>query len=119
MHKLNELKVWKKAMEIVEMTYLLSTKFPGEEKFGLTSQIRRSAVSIPSNIAEGAERFSDKEFARFLYIARESAAELRTQLYIANKINLIDHKRTREYVDEVTQLYAMLHGLAKSLNPKP
>ena len=75
----------------------------------------RAAVSIPSNIAEGAERFSDKEFVRFLYIARGSAAELRTQIYIANKINIIDTELAKEYVKEVTQLSAMLQGLAKSL----
>ena len=107
------LDVWKRSSRLaVEIYGALSNC----RDFSLKDQITRAAVSIPSNIAEGAERFSDKEFARFLYIARGSAAELRTQLYIANKVNLIDNKRAKEYVDEVTQLSAMLQGLVKSLN---
>ena len=107
------LDVWKRSSRLAVEIY---GALRGCRDFSLKDQMTRAAVSIPSNIAEGAERYSDKEFARFLYIARGSAAELRTQLYIANKINLLDNKRTKEYVEEVTQLSAMLHGLAKSLN---
>ncbi|MGB8374389.1 MAG: four helix bundle protein, partial [Salegentibacter sp.] len=69
MHKLEELKIWNKAMLVAEKTYMLSANFPKEEKFGLTSQIRRSAVSVPSNIAEGAGRNTKGEFRNFLSIA--------------------------------------------------
>ena len=107
------LDVWKRSSRLAVEIY---SALRDCRDFSLKDQMTRAAVSIPSNIAEGAERYSDKEFARFLYIARGSAAELRTQLYIANKINLIDNKRTKEYVEEATQLSAMLHGLVKSLN---
>ena len=108
-----DLVVWKRSSRLAVEIY---NELSNCRDYSLKDQMTRAAISIPSNIAEGAERFSDKEFARFLYIARGSAAELRTQLYIANKINLIDNKRTKEYVEEVTQLSAMLHGLVKSLN---
>ena len=107
------LDVWKRSSRLAVEIY---SALRDCRDFSLKDQMTRAAVSIPSNIAEGAERYSDKEFARFLYIARGSAAELRTQLYIANKINLIDNKSTKEYVEEVTQLSAMLQGLVKSLN---
>ena len=72
MHNFQELKIWQKSMDITEQTYRLSAEFPKEEKYGLTSQIRRSAVSIPSNIAEGAGRNTDGEFKNFLVIASGS-----------------------------------------------
>ncbi len=107
-----DLDVWKRSSRLAVEIYRTLSEC---RDFGLKDQMTRSAVSIPSNIAEGAERFSDKEFVRFIYIARGSAAELRTQLYIANKVNLIDSKLAKKYVDEVTQLSAMLQCLAKSL----
>jgi len=107
-----DLEVWKRSSRLaVEMYNTLRNC----RDYALKDQMTRAVVSIPSNIAEGAERFSDREFARFLYIARGSAAELRTQLYIANKVNLIDAKLANQYVEEVTQLSAMLQGLVKSL----
>lgn len=115
MHKLNELKVWKKAMEIVEMTYLLSTKFPGEEKFGLTSQIRRSAVSIPSNIAEGAGRSTQGEFKNFLSIANGSAYELLTQLILSHRLNLVLKEEAVPIISEVIEIQKMNYSLIKSL----
>lgn len=78
-----ELNVWKKSMDLVTAIYDLSSAFPDDERFGLTSQIRRSAVSIPSNIAEGAARKGDKELTQFIYIALGSLAELETQYLIA------------------------------------
>ncbi len=78
MHHLEQLKVWKLAMEIAKDVYIITKDFPSEEKFGLTSQVRRAAVSIASNIAEGAGRYSDKEFAQFLSIASGSSFEVRT-----------------------------------------
>ena len=108
-----ELDVWKRSSRLAVEIY---NELRECRDYALKDQMTRAAVSIPSNIAEGAERFSDREFARFIYIARGSAAELRTQLYIAKKVNLIDKKQANKYVEEVTQLSAMLQGLAKSLN---
>lgn len=90
MHNLNNLKLWQKAISIAENIYVLSTNFPVEEKFGLTSQIKRSAVSMPSNIAEGAGRNTKVEFKKFLGIANACSYDLYTQLVLAHKINLVE-----------------------------
>ncbi len=82
-----ELKVWQKSIEFVSQIYNLTKTFPKEETYGLSSQLRRASVSIPSNIAEGASRNTDKEFVRFLYIARASATEIETQLIISERLN--------------------------------
>ncbi|WP_345117504.1 four helix bundle protein [Hymenobacter algoricola] len=84
MHQYKELKVWQKAMSITKLTYRLCAGFPDNERFGLVSQMRRAAVSMPSNIAEGAGRNSRLEFRQFLAIANGSAYELETQLLLAN-----------------------------------
>lgn len=83
---------------------------------GLKNQMTRAAVSVASNIAEGAERNSAKEFSRFLYIARGSAAELRTQIYIAYKIGMIDQETKDALVNELVEISKMLFGLARSIN---
>ena len=107
-----DLDVWKRSSRLaVEIHRILRDC----REFSIKDQMMRSALSIPSNIAEGAERYSNKEFTRFLYIARGSAAELRTQLYIANKIELIDNKLSKRLIGEVTKISAMLYGLVKSL----
>lgn len=82
-----ELKVWQKGIELVKSIYEITKSFPANEQFGLTSQMRRTAVSIPSNIAEGCGRNSNKELTHFLYIALGSAAELETQLIISHDLN--------------------------------
>ena len=84
-----ELEVWKKSMDLVEICYKITNDFPKEELYGLTNQIRRAAVSIPSNIAEGQSRWSTKEFLRFLSIAKGSLSELETQLIVAQRLNYI------------------------------
>jgi four helix bundle protein len=91
--------VWKAAMELAETVYAISAKFPVDERFGLTSQIRRAAVSIPSNIAEGAGRSGTKELGHFLGIALGSVAELETQLELADRLRLAD-----EFDDAFDQL---------------
>ena len=83
MHNFKELDVWKKSRILVKDIYLLLANFPDVEKFGIISQMKRAVVSIPSNIAEGSGRSSDKEFVRFLDIALGSAFELETQLYLS------------------------------------
>jgi four helix bundle protein len=106
-----DLFVWQKAMDIVEMIYGMTENIPKSELYGLTNQIRKSAVSIPSNIAEGAARSSDKEFAQFLYIALGSAAELETQLLLAERLKFIRKAPTNE-LDEIKK---MLIGLIKNV----
>ena len=111
-----DLNVWKKAMDLAAQVYSLTAKFPKEELYGLTSQIRRSAVSIPSNIAEGAARHSRKEFIQFLHIASGSVAELETQLLLAIQIGLLSGDHIISHVEEVRRL---LLGLLRSLKKKP
>ncbi len=100
--------VWQLSIQFVEQIYSLTATFPNEEKYGLTSQIRRSSISIPSNIAEGSSRNSQKEFVRFLSIAIGSSFELETQLLIANKINLIDNDVYSEITKKLNQIQATL-----------
>jgi four helix bundle protein len=105
-----DLDAWKIARELVKSIYLLTRAFPREEIFGLTAQMRRAAVSIPSNIAEGAARAGDKEFAHFLNIARGSVSELETQLIIASDLAYIElNNPVFELVDRVSRLITGLH----------
>jgi four helix bundle protein len=109
-----DLIVWNKSMELVIATYKLSSKFPEEEKFGLISQMRRAAVSVPSNIAEGAARNSTKEYIRFLYIALGSLSELETQFLISNRLEYINDVLE----DTITDIRKLLLSLIKSLKNK-
>jgi four helix bundle protein len=110
--RFEDLEVWKRSSRLAVEIY---NSIRESREYSLKDQLTRAAVSIPSNIAEGAERFSNKEFLRFLYIARGSAAELRTQLYIAKKIGMVEVNKANAYLDEVKQISAMLQGLVKSL----
>lgn len=107
-----ELEVWQRSSRIAVRVYKLTR---GDFDRGLKHQMTRAAVSIASNVAEGAERNSAKEFARFLYIARGSAAELRTQVYIAFKVGLLTKEVKDKRVTELTEISKMLFGLAQSL----
>lgn len=86
--------VWKKSMDFVEAIYALSAKFPNEERYGLTSQIRRAVVSVPSNIAEGAARKSDKEFIQFISIAMGYLSEVETQYYLSIRLGFVKETET-------------------------
>ena len=108
-----DLEVWKKSIELVKITYKLTETFPKNEMYGLTSQMRRSAVSIPSNIAEGAARFSDNETLRFVDIAIGSLAELETQFIISCELQLIDN--IEEVMTATKKVNALLIGLRKHL----
>ena len=112
----HDLEVWKRSIRYVTTIYKLTESFPSVEKFGLTSQIRRSAVSIPSNIAEGAARHSDKEFLRFLYISLGSIAELETQIIISNNLKLIASSGT--VLIELNEIKMMTLGLIKYVKSK-
>ncbi len=115
MHKFKDLKIWQKAMGITEAVYKLSSSFPKEEKYGLTSQIRRSAVSIASNIAEGAGRNSNKEFIYFLSIANGSSFELLTQIYLSKRLNLSSEEETKPIINQISEVCNMNYSLQKSL----
>lgn len=115
MHRFEELKIWQKAMDITENCYRASENFPKEEKYGLTSQLRRSAVSIPSNIAEGAGRNTNGEFRQFLGIANGSSYELLTQLYLSKRLNLITEEKVKLIISEILEVTKMNYSLQKSL----
>ena len=92
-----KLEVWQEAKEFSKMIYEITSNFPDTEKFGLTSQLRRASISIASNIAEGFERNTDKEFIYFLYIAKASAGEVRSQIYLAFDLNYITKTEFEEF----------------------
>ncbi len=110
-----ELDVWKKGLEIVDFVYRITEKFPSGERFGLTTQTQRAAVSVSSNIAEGFCRQYSKEFIQFLFVARGSCAELETQLIIAKKRNYIGGDDFVTLMDYIDHELKMLMNLIKSL----
>jgi four helix bundle protein len=115
MHNLKELKIWHKAIDLSTDVYRMTVDFPKEEKYGLTSQIRRASVSVPSNIAEGAGRNSDKEFIYFLGISNGSSYEIQTQLIISKNLSLIDDK-VDQILDQIDQIQKMNYALQAKLS---
>lgn len=113
MNNYKELIVWQKSVKLAELVYKLTTKFPKEEKYGLTSQIRRCAVSVASNIAEGAGRNSKKEFRNFLGIANGSLNELNTQLEISKRLKIIENKDLDEIILLSDEIQKMIYTLIK------
>jgi four helix bundle protein len=111
-----DLKMWKRGMKLVEDVYKSTRTFPKEEMYGLTSQLRRSAVSIPSNISEGFARFHSKEYRRFLYISLGSCAELTTQIIIALRLKYIDNVNADNLLHNIEEISKMTMGLIKKLN---
>jgi len=116
MHNYKELKVWQKARELVKFIYNLTSKFPKEETYGLTLQMRRAVVSISSNISEGAGHFSNKEFIRFLEISYSSSCELDTQLILSQDIDYINTNELKEGSDKIIEIQKMLSGLMNSFH---
>ena len=112
-----DLIVWHKAMELVKQTYDIIASFPKEEKYALSDQMRRSVVSIPSNIAEGHERGTAKEYAHFLVIAKGSLAELMTQFEICKMLGYVENLQGIESL--VEEISKMLNAILKKLIPKP
>ena len=112
------LEAWKKSFSFVKSVYLITEKFPSDERFGLTSQIRRSSVSIPSNIAEGAGRKSKKECIQFLSISLGSLSELDTQLLLSKELGFIDEKICITLISELDLIGKLIYGLMKSLGYK-
>jgi four helix bundle protein len=111
-----DLNVWNYGIEFVTELYKDTAQFPKDEIYGLTSQMRRAAVSIPSNIAEGAARNHKTEFRQFLYIALSSAAELETQLIISERLSYITKTQKERLIEKLNTISKMLQGLIKSIN---
>lgn len=109
-----DLIVYQKSLDLVEEIYKVTQNFPSEEKFGITSQMRRAAVSVPSNIAEGAARKGGKEFNRFLYISLGSLAEIETLFTISTRLKFLEE--THNLNEEVVYIRRMLLKLIKSLD---
>lgn len=112
------LDVWKMAVDFVVDVYKATEKFPGEEKFGLTSQIRRAAVSVPANIAEGAARKSLKEFSYFLSNAQGSASEVETELLISHRLGYLKRSCFLELQQTLDSIGKMMNGLSRRLTQK-
>ncbi len=107
------LDIWKEGIELVEKIYQLTSTFPEKEKYGIISQMKRSVVSVPTNIAEGAARQSIKEFIQFLYISLGSLSELETLLFISYKLNYFDEKVSNDVFDKVEKLRRMILNFIK------
>ncbi len=110
-----DLIAWQKAVELVTQVYEITRRFPADERFGLTQQLRRAAVSVPSNIAEGKGRGTSAEFARFLNIAAGSLTEIDTQLVIAEQLGFIKNDTLNEVAGSIAEVARIVTGLRKSL----
>lgn len=115
MHKLKDLKIWNKAVDLSGEVYKVTALFPKEEMYNLTSQIRRSAVSVASNIAEGAGRNTNGEFVHFLGIAKGSAYELQTQIFIAKRLGFIDEIAFCNLEDDIDELLKMIYSFKENI----
>jgi len=107
--------IWNKGMEIVRKVYLLTKKFPKEEVYGLVSQMRRAAVSIPSNVAEGSGRNYDKEFKQFLYVSLGSSSELETQILLSKDLGLVNNDDIIDILDDLDHFKRMTSNFIKNL----
>lgn len=118
MHQFEKLKIWQKAMDIAVLVYEISSFLPNDEKFNLIHQIKKCAVSIPSNIAEGSGRNSDKEFIQFLGIANGSTFELITQLILAKRLKLVNEELIQPIINQLVEVSNMNFSFQKSLKEK-
>ena len=114
-HNYRDLAVWQKAMDLVEAVYEQTERLPNHEMFGLRSQLRRSAVSVPSNIAEGQGRRSRREFCKFLKIARGSLCEMETQILIAERLKYVPAGVAAQIIAKCAEVGRLLNGLIRSL----
>ena len=115
MHRFKELEIWKRSRLFSSSIYEVTSKFPSSEKFGLTNQLRRASVSIPSNIAEGSSRNSDKDFIHFLRIAIGSAYEIETQLLIAHDLGFLSKENLQKLIKELEEIIKMSSKFASIL----
>ena len=115
MHRFKELEIWKRSRLFCTKIYSITAKFPESEKFGLTIQLRRASVSIPSNIAEGSSRNSNKDFSRFLQITLGSCYEIETQLMIAYDLNFITDSELKDTISELQEIIKMVSKFKTTL----
>lgn len=116
MHRFKDLEIWKKSRQLCKSVYEVTGHFPDSEKFALTNQLRRASVSIPSNIAEGASRKSNKDFSRFLEIAIGSCYEMETQLLISNDLGFLDDHSLEKLLTSLNSIVKMISKFKSSLN---
>ena len=116
MHNFRKLDIWVKSMDLVTDIYRVTNAFPNQERFGLTSQMQRSAVSIPSNIAEGSAKSSNKDFSRFLEMLIGSLFELETQLILATRLNYIESEVSISTLNKINELQKMIIGFKNKLD---
>lgn len=116
MHNYREIKIWQKSRSLVNDVYLLTKKFPKEEIYGLTSQIRRAVVSIPANTAEGAGRGTDRDFSHFLDIARGSLFEVETLIILSSDLEFIQESQSIEVLEKTTEILRMLNSFQNNLS---
>lgn len=115
MHKYKDLKIWVKSMNLVTEIYKATSQFPHQERFGIITQINRAAISIPSNIAEGAGRNSNAQFLQFISIAHASSYELETQLILSEALGYLTKEKLSELLINIEELQKMSFSLQKSL----
>ena len=115
MHKVKELKVWQKGMEIVTDVYALVKSFPDDERYGLSSQLKRAAISIPSNVAEGAGRRSEAEFRQFINISNGSSYEVETLLILAYQLGFTNEADTEQLLKKIEEIQKMNYALINKL----
>lgn len=116
MANFKDLLVWQKSIDLVTEVYKITSNFPSNEKYELVRQLRKSAISIPSNIAEGNSRRSVADYIQFIKIARGSAAEFETQIIISKKLKFIDKEKHTNLHLKITEISKMLNGLINYLN---
>ena len=114
-HDYTELIAWRRAMDLAEAVYAVSREMPMEERFGLTAQIRRAAASVSANIAEGQGRRTSGEFLNSLSIAHGSVRELETQIMLAERLQFIDSKATKDILERAAEVGRLINGLANAL----
>jgi len=115
MHNFKKLNIWLNAMSLAKDVYLITSSFPKEEKFGLVSQINRCCISVPSNIAEGSSRSSNKEFSHFIKIALGSLFELETQIILSGEFKMVNDQDSSKILDRISTLQKMLNGFLTTL----
>ncbi|HET7394354.1 MAG TPA: four helix bundle protein [Candidatus Binatia bacterium] len=113
-----KLEAWKQSMDLVTEIYKTTKEFPTQELYGITNQVRRAAVSVPSNIAEGAARQTKKEFRNFLHVAQGSLSELDTQIEIASRLGYIDSNYRKSLAEKMEPIDKMITGLIRHLSKK-
>ena len=109
--------VWQAAMSLAEKAYAATKRFPRSERYGLSSQLQRAAISVPSNIAEGHGRYSKGDFSRFLAIAQGSLAELETQVLLAQRLDYLDGKAANDLMSQADKIGRMLRSLRSKMRP--